>query len=181
MSKRLDTMITSTGSFEICLAEPKDSEIIRQMLINAALWMNSIGVPQWNPDQFTEEEVASYFATRELYLLFSGDEPVGFFTLQDRDPDYWGSLHVEGYSYLHRLTVNSNFRGQGLGNEMIHWAVKRSRELNRLGLRLDCWAKNEKVNLMYQALGFKFLGIGQNKYGRQVNLYELDKKLFESL
>ncbi|GGH22330.1 N-acetyltransferase [Paenibacillus segetis] len=181
MSEVLDTIVTPLGDLEVVLAKPDDRETIRQMLIEAAVWMGSVGVPQWNPEQFTVEEVDSYYASRELYLLVKEKEPIGFFTLQEKDPDYWGSLHVEGYSYLHRLTVKSSFQGQGLGSVMIHWAAKRTKALGRLGLRLDCWTKNEKVNLLYQKLGFQHKGLGQNPNGRPVNLYELNPVIFESL
>lgn len=181
MSIVLDTIVTPSGNFDVTLAEPKDRETIRQMLIEAALWMNSVGVPQWNPEQFTVEEIDSYYASRELYLLVKEEEPIGFFTLQEKDPEYWGPLHVEGYSYLHRLTVRPSFQGQGLGSTMIHWAANRTKALGRLGLRLDCWTMNEKVNLLYQKLGFRHMGIGQNPNGRAVNLYEMNPVIFEIL
>ncbi|MFD1175711.1 GNAT family N-acetyltransferase [Paenibacillus puldeungensis] len=177
MSDVLDTLETSTGQFSISLARQEDLEQVRNMLVEAAMWMQTNGVKQWNPAQFTPELIQSYFDERDIYLLNTKCELTAMFTLQDSDPDYWGPLNAPGYSYLHRLTVRVPFRRAGLGGDIIRWAAKRSRVLQRSGIRLDCWNQNLKLNKMYQELGFQKQGVGQ-KDGREYNLYELERNLF---
>ncbi|MEF2967229.1 GNAT family N-acetyltransferase [Paenibacillus sp. M1] len=180
MNIKLDNIETQAGVLEVYLAEQSDAELVRELLLEAANWMESVGIKQWNPGQFTGEEIASYFAKRDIYLFMGKDGPVGLFTLQDRDPDYWGALDQAGYSYLHRLTVRPAYRGHGLGREFIYWAAKRSRELGRSGLRFDCWSENRKLNPYYEALGMEKRGVGQLN-GRQYVLYEMDHQLYREL
>ncbi|WP_164515123.1 GNAT family N-acetyltransferase [Paenibacillus lentus] len=169
----MDEIHTPYGSFAIVSAIPSHKVIVREMLIEAAEWMAGIGVQQWIPQQFTIEEINRYFAEREIYLLIREEQPVGMFTLQTSDPEYWGALNEEGFSYLHRLTVRSSWRGKQLGSAMIEWAAKRTKQLNRGVLRLDCWDGNEKLNRMYESIGFVRKGSGE-KQGRGYNLYEMN-------
>ncbi|WP_110932738.1 GNAT family N-acetyltransferase [Paenibacillus bouchesdurhonensis] len=168
-----DEINTQYGTFAIALANASDKAIVREMLIEAAVWMAGLGVQQWNPEQFTTDEIDQYFAEREIYLLIRENKPVGMFTLQSSDPEYWGALNEEGFSYLHRLTVRSAWRGKQLGGAMIEWAAKRTKQLNRKALRLDCWDGNIKLNRMYESMGFALKGSGK-KQGRGYNLYEMN-------
>ncbi|MGZ7441588.1 GNAT family N-acetyltransferase [Paenibacillus sp. TH7-28] len=175
----LDTLNTRAGEFAVTLASPADLETVRLMLVEAANWMQTGGVKQWAPEQFTPDLIRSYYDEREIYLLIREGEPAAMFTLQDSDPDYWGALNIPGYSYLHRLTVRQSCRGQGLGGEMLHWAAKRSKALGRAGLRLDCWNQNVKLNRLYQELGFRLQGSGRKDGGREFNLYQLDQAIYD--
>jgi len=173
MHKLWEEISTPHGEFAITLAGVQDKETVREMLIEAAEWMASLGVQQWDPLQFTAAEIDKYFAAREVYLLMCEKQVIGMFTLQDSDPEYWGPLNEEGCSYLHRLTVRSSWRGKQLGEAMIEWAAKRTKQLGRRALRLDCWDGNAKLNRMYASLGFVHKGKGE-KQGRGFNLYEMN-------
>ncbi|WP_068785648.1 GNAT family N-acetyltransferase [Paenibacillus phocaensis] len=173
----IDKLETAQGTFTVSLAGEEDLAVVRQLLVEAANWMHENGVKQWDPQQFTPELIQSYYENREIYLLHASGEAAAMFTLQDSDPDYWGERNVPGYSYLHRLTIRLPYRGLGLGGEILRYAAKRSRALQRAGLRLDCWNQNLKLNRLYQSLGFQPQGTG-NLNGREFNLYQLDADLY---
>lgn len=171
MSKLFQTYDILQGRLDIHLAEREDAELIREMLIEAAQWMMTQGIDQWRPEQFTLDEILSYFDYRDVYLVYSGGEPAALFTLQDNDPEYWGSRNITGYSYLHRLTVKQSFRSLGMGRELVKWAAEKSVIDEKKGLRLDCIGHNVRLNLLYQQLGFQFMGMAV-KNGREYSLYE---------
>lgn len=180
MRTLLDTIESSAGTFQMALAAEQDADLVRQLLTEAAEWMKSRGIRQWNPEQFTEDEIRKYFATRDIYLMLDGTEPAGMFTLQSSDPDYWGALNDARYNYLHRLTVRPSYRRHSLGREMIYWAAKHSRKAGRKGLRFDCWSENRKLNPYYAELGMEKRGIGELN-GRQYILYEMNARLYQNL
>ncbi|MMZ59477.1 Acetyltransferase (GNAT) family protein [compost metagenome] len=180
MVNYLDQISCEAGLFHIRQGQLDDVELIRSLLIEAATWMGTLSFQQWKPDQFTVEEVQSYFHGRDIYLLCSNQEVIGLCTIQDDDPDYWGPLNESGYSYLHRLTVRNRYRGKNLSKELIYWAARRSKEQQRKGLRLDTAAQNEKLNSLYRKLGFKSKGSRQ-KGDRHYVLYEMDTDLYNSL
>lgn len=177
MNKLIDTLETAQGTFTVTLAGEDDLEEVRRMLVEAANWMQENGIKQWNPQQFSTEVIRSFYEEREIYLLHAEGEVAAMFTLQDSDPDYWGERNVPGYSYLHRLTIRLPYRGRGLGGDLLRYAAKRSKSLQRTGLRLDCWNQNLKLNRLYQSLGFQPQGTGSLN-GREFNLYQLDSDLF---
>ncbi|MFF2015121.1 GNAT family N-acetyltransferase [Paenibacillus sp. NPDC058177] len=148
------------------------TEDILRMLRAAAQWMVDNGIRQWSPDQFTAQEIEGYFDQREVYLALDGETPVGLFTLQFSDPQYWGNKNDDGFAYLHRLTVSGPYRGSGLGEQMILFAAKQALKLGRKGLRLDTVSHNVKLNRYYQSLGFRYQGTNDAGGGRLVNLYQ---------
>ncbi|MNZ74081.1 Acetyltransferase (GNAT) family protein [compost metagenome] len=180
MDNYLDQISCEAGLFQIRQANSHDFDLIRSLLIEAASWMGTLSFQQWKPEQFTVEEVQSYFNSRDIYILCSNQEAVGMCTIQDNDPGYWGHLNEPGYSYLHRLTLRTSYRGKNLSKEIIYWAARRSKEQNRKGLRLDTAAQNVKLNSLYQKLGFEPKGKGQ-KGDRHYVLYEMNSKLYDQL
>lgn len=180
MITQLDIIDSSAGSFQIGLADEREAGTVLELLLEAADWMHKSGIQQWRREQFTEEVVRSYFATREIYMLVGEQEPVGMFTLQGSDPDYWGSLNDEDFAYLHRLIVRPAYRGQGISRDLIYWAARRSRQLGKKGLRFDCWNENRKLNPYYQELGMVQRGMNRLN-GREYVLYEMDMMLFQKI
>lgn len=161
-------------------ATSEDRETLLGIMIEAAEWMQYSGIRQWVPEQFSMEMVNTYLNTRDVYILQSQHEPAGMFTLQDDDPDYWGTLNIPGYSYLHRLVVRVPYRGQGLGERMIREAARITHSYGRLGLRLDTRSTNFKLNRFYQSLGFVAKGMGHLD-GKDYVLYEMDMNIFNRL
>lgn len=178
MKQPMDAVETAQGTLTVTLAGENDLDEARQLLVEAANWMQENGVKQWNPQQFTPELIRSYYEEREIYMLHASGETVAMFTLQDSDPDYWGDRNIPGYSYLHRLTIRLPYRGRGMGGDILRYAAKRSKALQRTGLRLDCWNQNLKLNRLYQSLGFQPQGTGSLN-GREFNLYQLDSSLYQ--
>ncbi|AWB44831.1 hypothetical protein DCC85_11785 [Paenibacillus sp. CAA11] len=152
-------------------AKPSDADAVRELLVEAANWMVQKGIDQWRPESFTREEVSSYFDSRRIFLGFAGDEPAAMFTLQESDPSYWGEMNDPDYYYLHRLNVRTKYRRMGLSEQMMKWAIQKTLEDGKKGIRLDCVSTNLNLNLLYQSLGFRYMATRYNG-DRQFNLYE---------
>lgn len=155
----------------IIQANEQHAEQVTSLLVNAAEWMESQGIEQWKKEMFTPELIHSYFAEREVFLLYVDDRPVAMFTLQSRDPDYWQHLDDDRYLYLHRLTVHQDFRSLGLGAILIQWATNYALTSGKKGLRLDCMAHLPTLNRFYQSQDFRYMGTHDVK-GRLASLYE---------
>jgi GNAT superfamily N-acetyltransferase len=166
------TILYASGhSFQLVQAGAGDVELIRQMLVEAAEWMQGEGIEQWKPEQFTVDEIMTYFEYRMIFLALDGEKPAGMFTLQDTDPSYWKTNDDPNYYYLHRLTVSLPYRRFGLGTAFLDWASNKASSEGKKGLRLDCRRSNLKLNRFYQKQGFKFMGVTE-KQEQFFNLYE---------
>lgn len=171
---------SSKLGIEFIRGESRHAEDVLKLLREAAGWMESKGINQWTPGQFSLQDVEGYFSSREVYLAMDGAEVAGMFTLQFSDIQYWGDRNDESYAYLHRLAVARTYRGGGLGGHMIRFAVRRARDLGCRGLRLDTVAHNIKLNRYYQSMGFRYMGTHDVGAGRLVNLYEYEEQTGES-
>lgn len=152
-------------------ANQQHAEQVTSLLVNAAEWMKSKGIEQWKKEMFTSELIESYFAEREVFILYMAEQPAAMFTLQAGDLDYWQHLNDEEYLYLHRLTVHQDFRSQGLGAILIQWATDYALASGKKGLRLDCMAHLPTLNRFYQSQDFRYMGTHEVK-GRLASLYE---------
>lgn len=67
-------------------------------------------------------------------------------------------LHEKPFGFMEDVFVNENFRGQGLGTELVIELIKVAKE-NKC-YKLICTSRNEKlkVHVLYERLGFKDWG-----------------------
>ncbi|CAM2781468.1 GNAT family N-acetyltransferase [Paenibacillus sediminis] len=171
MRALLDSVDTRAGLLQFYEAGPEDGQVILDMLREAAEWMVENSLRQWVPEMFTLEDILGYFDVRKVYLAVHGGQPVGMFTLQQGDPDYWQERNDDQYAYLHRLTVRKAFRGNAFSRHMLQFAERLALSQGLKGLRLDCVAHNPKLNAFYQSNGFRYMGY-QDMGSRFTNLYE---------
>jgi len=67
-------------------------------------------------------------------------------------------LHVEPYALLEDVYVDENFRGEGIGTELVKKAIELAKELNCYKIIATSRFEREKVHEWYQSLGFKRFG-----------------------
>ncbi|ANS74607.1 hypothetical protein AWM70_08430 [Paenibacillus yonginensis] len=169
--QKVDLITASGRAFTLIQASSGRADEVGRLLTEAAEWMQRKGISQWKPEQFTEDEVRSYFTNRTVFIALDRDIPAGMFTLQPSDPGYWKAMDDPSYYYLHRLTVSLAYRRFGLGQTLLSFAVDKAIRDGKKGLRLDCRQNNEALNLYYQKQGFAFKGISEQK-DHFANLYE---------
>src|SRR5947209_2562755 len=78
---------------------------------------------------------------------------MGSVTVMDEDPLVWGDDLPA--LYIHRLVVARNFKGQNIGSVIVDHVERMAIERQKLALRLDCWANNDRLKRHYERLGFK--------------------------
>ena len=98
------------------LAAEADLSAILAMRVEAATWLQSRGIAQWNPDGFTLDETREDFAINRIFVLEDGTGRLaGSFVLHDDDPKIWPDATAGEAYYLHRLVTVRERAGQGLG------------------------------------------------------------------
>ena len=89
------------------------------------------------------------------YLAECENESAGVVRFQMEDPELWPDVPENSSAFLHRLAVRRRFAGQGVSTAILNWAVRRTRELGRGHLRLDCEAARPKLRAVYERFGFR--------------------------
>jgi len=132
-------------------------------------WMRKCGNPQW--DTYREAYPDSYFetVTREgrLWLLRQEGRVAAMVSLWDSDRRWSDGVPA---LYLHNLAAHGDFPGAGA--EILRRCAARARLLNRQRLRLDCSARNPRLNDYYEAQGFAFVASLPGDVYYQPNLRE---------
>lgn len=110
----------------------------------------------WGTTPFTEKEAQRMLDGGHTYVARTEDGTIaGTFVLQPEDERMWGDKGVDEQAlYIHRLSARREFRGKGVGEQIISWAGQKARELQKPLLRLDCPYEQRSLCEYYEKRGF---------------------------
>jgi len=154
-------------------ASPADSEAVTALLRQTALWLQSKGSTQWS-GLLTGEDVhgtSDAIARGDVFIGrdIDQDKVAGVVILLTTpspwDLELWETADDHSTSvYLHRLAINRDYAGTGLGEAMMHWAANGIRFEGKDRIRLDCIATNETLFQFYSSLGYAHQHIHPNGF-----------------
>ncbi|KAG0318572.1 hypothetical protein BGZ97_003557 [Linnemannia gamsii] len=174
-------MAISAEQFSFRQAKPNELDIFIDILERAALWMEANKLNQWIPGSFvapkTRAHIENTISIGNAFFIIKSSSTstststsasdndnetiIGTFTLNYTDPFdqmLWTDL-VEDWSdavYLHRLVVEREYKGYGLGPKALHFAELEGLKRGKHYLRLDCMADNKLLKAYYrEKAGFK--------------------------
>ena len=141
-----------------------DLDSVSTIMLDAALWMQSRGIGQWNW-MFTprgREVVLQRIESTEAYLVIdAASRPIATFAIQWEDAQIWGERGRDGQAgYVHGLAVCRSVAGRGLGCELIEYATSIIHQRGRRLVRLDCMRDNAGLCDYYRRTGFTEVGVG---------------------
>ena len=150
-------------------AAPNDLPAVYALIGSRIRWMQEHGNTQW--DTYREAYPDSYFEdiTRDgrLWLLRQNERVAAMVSLWDSDRRWTDGVPA---LYLHNLAAHGDFPGAGA--EILRRCAERARALDRQRLRLDCSARNPRLNEYYETQGFVFVAALPGNVYYQPNLRE---------
>jgi GNAT superfamily N-acetyltransferase len=159
-----------TPSFRIALAEATDDNMnaILRLIRQASGWLKDMGTDQWQkpwPDE--EERDARVWRGLEVgatWIVWAGPRAAATVTVT-RTPnmDVWKTAKCNREDpavYAHRLIIDRQFAGFGLGAQLIDWAgLYGQREWGAEWIRIDVWSTNKGLHEYYMNTGFEPCGM----------------------
>ncbi len=88
-----------------------------------------------------------------------------------------GYLKSEKLGWVKAVAVSPDFRGQGIGNEMINFITHRLGEMGAENIGLRIRISNQASISFYRKLGFKIAGTDKSYFPNGEDAYILEKKL----
>ena len=159
-------------------ATQKDLKAIQQVYENAIKTLESNGIYQWDSVYPNEEVIRNDILKAHMFLGEVDGKIASIFALnQDYDTDYNdGNWQHKDASFfiIHRLCVNPDFQGKGIGKKTILYIEDYLRNQEIESIRLDAYSLNPVSLKMYEGLGFKKAG---EVYWRKGLFYLYEKKL----
>ena len=162
----------------IIRAQATDLDNLLSILEEAAQWLVSRGIDQWQPGSFSRQRIADRIEREEMYLAELGELPVGTLALQWSDEETWGEVPKDA-GYVHGLAIRRSLASRGLGRELLRWAENQAASSGKKYLRLDCMTENRALNEYYKRAGFVYRGRARVR-GLEVSLYEKEVGVVEA-
>ncbi|KAF9186014.1 hypothetical protein BGZ51_001364 [Haplosporangium sp. Z 767] len=156
-------MAVTAEQFSFRQATPKELDIFIDILERAAQWMVANKLNQWIPGSFvapkTRAHIENTISMGNAYFIIKNENDtesiIGTFTLNYDDPFdqmLWKDI-VEDWTdavYLHRLVVEREYKGYGLGPKALTFAEQEGLRRGKHYLRLDCMADNKLLKTYYR-------------------------------
>lgn len=141
-----------------------------EVMHNVGVWMKKTGLNPsiwWEPENMNRQFLLKHTEPEEFYVAVEKGKPAASMVLQETERNqswkYVDGAHPLKSLYLHWLAVHRNFAGRGFSRVMVEFATKEARRRGHKRLRLDTNADEEKLCKLYESLGFKLMGIEQEK------------------
>jgi GNAT superfamily N-acetyltransferase len=147
----------------ITRATPDDLDTLVAFRDQAAAWLASRGIDQWQEPWPTEdlmvEGMLRNIQAGETFIVWDDDTPTATITINRwAKPELWTPEEAaEPALYAHKVTVDRAHAGQGLGAELLDWAGTRAANEDAVWLRVDVWTTNERLQHYYLEQGFTYV------------------------
>ncbi|GAB3936511.1 GNAT family N-acetyltransferase [Larkinella terrae] len=123
-------------------------------------WLVDSGQTLWNIDSLTAENLFDAYTTGNSYVMYAvGDDglevPAATFTLQWKDPLYFGDVPDQTAGFIHKLAIRRQFAGQNLFQSILEFChdVCRQRGIHEIQLETD--ATRPPLMRFYERYGFQ--------------------------
>lgn len=151
-------------------ATKEDVPAIQAFVDKAKIVMDGQGIPQWDEIYPTCEDFYGDAEKNELYVGEVDGIPAVCFTLnQFQDEAYlkvqWKNPD-DDFMVIHRLCVNPEFQGMGIGFKTCRYIEDLVRGKNCHSIKLDAFTQNPISLAMYEKLGYKTMGYADWRKGR---------------
>jgi len=143
-------------SMAVRQAAPSDAAAVRDMLEEAARWVDALGVVMWDEGELDPGRIVREVAAGQFFIAEVDEAPAGAVRFQLEDQLFWPDLASDDSAFIHRLVVRRQFKGLGVSVALMEWAVSHARSMGKRYLRLDTDASRPKLRQLYERFGFQF-------------------------
>ena len=153
-------------SFVLNLARPGDLDNVVALVREAAAWLGSMGIDQWQepwPDAAGQRErILSDLFKGKTWLVREGETIAATITIDtdettdvDDRPVWPAEENQPPVLYVRRVVVSRRYAGLGLGAALLDWAANVAETDHRAELvRIDVRTTNLKLHAYYEGQGF---------------------------
>lgn len=145
---------------KITRAQLDDAHIFLKARQDAAAWLAQRGIDQWSsawPDEDgMRTDIEKSISAGTAWIARINNELAATFVLDTwANPDLWTPDEAaEPAMYIHRLIVNREYAGRGIGARILDWCSETAAKHGARLLRLDAWTTNPALHEYYLNQGF---------------------------
>ncbi|MCG7408220.1 GNAT family N-acetyltransferase [Paenibacillus sp. ACRRX] len=150
---------------EVRQATEADTGAVMNLLAKTAEWLHSQGSTQWN-SLLSGEDVhgtSNAIIRGDVFVFHEGGTLAAVVMLLKHpspwDIELWGNEGHDSSIYVHRLAINRDYAGSGLGSSVMEWVENGIEFTGKHQIRLDCIEENMRLFSFYSSLGYTHRGI----------------------
>lgn len=132
-----------------------DTPTIHRLLLDAAAWVDALGVVMWDAGELEYEAIQGEVLAGQFFIADVDGEVAGAIRFQTEDLLFWPDIPQDTSAFVHRLVVSRAHRGSGVSTALLGWAVAHARVIGKAWLRLDCDNDRPKLKALYERFGFR--------------------------
>jgi GNAT superfamily N-acetyltransferase len=140
---------------DIRQARQQDAAVVEEILVEAARWVDALGVVMWEEGELVPERIAAECTAGQFFIACIDGDPAGVIRFQLEDRLFWPDIPQTESAFVHRLAVRRRYKGRGVSTALLQWAVERARAVGKRHLRLDCDESRPKLRALYEGFGFQ--------------------------
>lgn len=135
---------------EIRKSQPADTPIIASILKEADDWLSKRELSLWTANEIGLQRIARDTDAGTYYAAYEDLQMVGVMRLEKEDPYFWPEISPDTSIYLHKLAVRRSWAGTGISTALLSYAKNCARKMQREYVRLDCFAKRDRLRDFYE-------------------------------
>ncbi|MDO5978802.1 GNAT family N-acetyltransferase [Flavivirga spongiicola] len=108
---------------------------------------------------FKRELVETEINENRQWKMIIDGEIACLWAITFEDEQIWEEKNKDSAIYIHRITTNSNFRGNRFVAKIVEWAKEYAKLMGKQFVRLDTLGNNVRLIEHYKNAGFEFLGM----------------------
>lgn len=136
-------------------ASKNDIKQIFELYEMATSYQKTVYDKQW--EGFEQSLIEKEIEENRLWKICGDKQIVCVFSINFNDQLLWGEKDKQPSIYLHRIALNTNFKGQSIMTKIIEWAKNYCEENSKQFIRIDTWGENFKLINYYKKCGFKHI------------------------
>ena len=141
---------------EIVNSTADDIEVIFSLFDGAIEYQEKNGFQLW--PQFSRQLIETEIREKRHWKILDEGKVACVFSVMYNDPVIWTWRDKDPAVYLHRIAVNTEFKGRGIVKVIKEWAMNHARAMNKKYLRMGTWGANESIRNYYIKCGFNYIG-----------------------
>ena len=161
LSSDIEKFCQSEG-FELKLAAKQDIDKILQLYKDRTVWFRENQINQWQKYliHHDKNEFLKSIKNDELFVIYQGKEIVACFEISE-ESRLWDEKVNDSF-YIYKIVTKVGTKK--LGKLIFDICEMFAKTNGKKFLKIDCLARNEKLNQIYESHGFKLIKTGTKDY-----------------
>ncbi|WP_228452008.1 GNAT family N-acetyltransferase [Chryseobacterium sp. G0186] len=157
----------------------QDTDDILDLYKMASDFKKKVSGVQW--PEFERSMIETEIQENRLFKITVDQQIACVWSITYDDVQVWEQQNADPAIYIHRIAANPNFRGQKFVEQIVEWSKQFARENNKLYVRMDTTAGNQRLNDYYIKCGFSYLGSKKitDTEGRPSHYHNASMALFQ--